>query len=116
MFYSQSENVALHAVFRLLNLTNTRGRDSAIEVARRLSALLGTDACVHRSSTERSFWKSGFWVIPKMTPANYSTSISPFEYGKSGKEEEKTQKFENLENGKSFLDEIKTFFTVFEGL
>ena len=26
------------------------------------------------------------------------------------------QKFEYLENGKSFLDEIKTFFIVFEGL
>ena len=47
---------------------------------------------------------------------NYSTSISPFESGKSGKEEEKIQKFEYLENEKSFLDEIKTFFTVFEGL
>ena len=47
---------------------------------------------------------------------NYSTSICPFESGKSGKEEEKIQKFEYLENGNSFLDEIKKFFTVFEGL
>ena len=50
-----------------------------------------------------------------MTPANlckpihdiinYSISISPFEYGKCGKEGEKLQKFEYLENEKSFLDE-----------
>ena len=45
---------------------------------------------------------------------NYSTSICPFETGKCGKEGEKLQKFEYLENEKSFLDE--TFFTVFEGL
>ena len=32
------------------------------------------------------------------------------------RKEEKLQKFEYLENEKSFLDEIKTFFTVFEGL
>ena len=34
------------------------------------------------------------------------------------KKERKTkiQKFEYLENEKSFLDEIKTFFIVFEGL
>ena len=52
-----------------------------------------------------------------MTPANlrkpmhdiinYSTSIFSFESKKSEKEEEKTQEFEYLENGKSFLDEIK---------
>ena len=47
---------------------------------------------------------------------NYSTSICPFESGKSEKEEEKIQKFEYLENEKSFLDEIKKFFTVFDGL
>ena len=50
---------------------------------------------------------SGFWVIPKITPSNlckpmhdinYFTSICPFESGKSGKEEEKIQKFEYLEN------------------
>ena len=40
----------------------------------------------------------------------------PFESGKCGKEGKKSQKFEYLENEKSFLDEIKTFFTVFEGL
>ena len=33
---------------------------------------------------------------------------------KEGKK--KIQKFEYLENEKSFLDEIKTFFIVFEGL
>ena len=47
---------------------------------------------------------------------DYSTSICPFESAKSGKEEEKIQKFEYLENGKSFLDEIKNNFSVFEGL
>ena len=41
---------------------------------------------------------------------NYSTSICPFEFGKSGNEEEKIQKFEYLENEKSFLDEIKSIF------
>ena len=54
-----------------------------------------------------------------MTPANlckpihdiinYSTSICPLESGKCGKEGEKLQKFEYLENEKSFLDEIKNF-------
>ena len=44
---------------------------------------------------------------------NYSTSICPFESGKSGKEEEKIQKFEYLENEKSFLDEIKNIFRSF---
>ena len=63
---------------------------------------------------------SGFWVIPKITPANlckpmhdiinYSTSICPFE---SGKEEEKIQKSEYLENEKSFLDETKNTFHSF---
>ena len=38
---------------------------------------------------------------------NYSISICPFESKKSGKEEEKIQKFEYLENGNSFLNEIK---------
>ena len=47
---------------------------------------------------------------------NYSTSICPFESVKCGKKEEKLQKFEYLENEKSFLDEIKNIFTVFEGL
>ena len=44
-----------------------------------------------------------------MHDINYSTSICPFEYGKSGREEEKIQKFEYLKNQKSF-------FTVFERL
>ena len=34
---------------------------------------------------------------------NYSTSIYPFESGKCGKEVKKLQKFEYLENKKSFL-------------
>ena len=38
---------------------------------------------------------------------NYFTSICPFEFGISGNEEEKIQKFEYLENEKSFSDEIK---------
>ena len=44
---------------------------------------------------------------------NYSTSIFPFESGKSGKEEEKIQKIEYLENGKSLSDEIKNIFQSF---
>ena len=69
---------------------------------------------------------SGFWVILKITSPNlcksiydiisYSTSTYPFESGKCGKEGEKLQKFEYLKNEKSFLDEIKTFFIIFEGL
>ena len=69
---------------------------------------------------------SSFRVIPKITSANlckpihdiinYSTSIWPFEFGKGGKEGKKSQNFQYLENEKSFLDEIKTFFIVFEGL
>ena len=65
-------------------------------------------------------------MIPKIASANlckqihdiinYSTSACPFESGKFGKEGKKLQKFEYPENGKSFIDEIKTFFTVFEGL
>ena len=47
---------------------------------------------------------------------NYSTSICPFESRKKRKGRGKIQKFEYLENKKSFLDEIKTFFIVFEGL
>ena len=35
---------------------------------------------------------------------NYSIFICPFESGKSGKEGEKLQRFEYLENEKSFLD------------
>ena len=41
---------------------------------------------------------------------NYSISICPFESGKCGKEGKKLQKFEYLENEKSFLDEIKNIF------
>ena len=47
---------------------------------------------------------------------NYSTSICPFESGKSGKEGEKLQKFEYLENKKNFLNEKKTYFLVFKRL
>ena len=47
---------------------------------------------------------------------NYSISICSFESGKCGKEEKKLQKFEHLENEKSFLDELKNIFTVFEWL
>ena len=47
---------------------------------------------------------------------NYSTSSCPLESGKCGKARKKIQKFEYLENEKSFLDEIKTFFIVFKGL
>ena len=53
------------------------------------------------------------WVIPKIMSANlckpihdisYSTSICPFESEKCGKEGKKIQKFEYLENEKSFLE------------
>ena len=44
---------------------------------------------------------------------NYSTSICPFETGKSGKEEEKIQKVEYLKNTKSFLDEMRNIFHSF---
>ena len=46
----------------------------------------------------------------------YSTSICPFESGKCGKERKKLQKFEYLENEKSFFDEMQKNFIVFEGL
>ena len=46
---------------------------------------------------------------------NYSTSICPFKFGKFGKEEEKIQKFEYLENKKSFLDAIKNIFQFLKG-
>ena len=45
----------------------------------------------------------------------YSTSICPFESGKCGKEEKKSQKFEYLEKEKSFFDEIKNIFHGFWG-
>ena len=44
---------------------------------------------------------------------NYSTVICPFESRQYGKEGEKLQKFECLENEKSFLDEIKNIFHTF---
>ena len=44
---------------------------------------------------------------------SYSTSICPFESGKSGKKGEKIQKIKYLENEKSFLDEIKNIFHSF---
>ena len=47
---------------------------------------------------------------------NYSTSICPFVSGKCGKEGKKLQKFEYLQKEKSFFDEKKTLFIVFEGL
>ena len=46
---------------------------------------------------------------------NYYTSICSFESGKCGKEGEKLQKFEYLENGKSFLDKIKNIFQFLKG-
>ena len=55
-------------------------------------------------------------VTPMHGIINYSTSICPFESGKSGKEEEKIQKFEYLEKKKSFLDEIKNIFHSFKRL
>ena len=63
---------------------------------------------------------SGLWVILKIKSANscktiydinYSTSICPFEFGKCEKEGKKLQKFDYLENEKSFLDEIKKHFS-----
>ena len=47
---------------------------------------------------------------------NYFTSICHFESGKCGKEGKKLQNFEYLKNEKSFFNDIKTFFIVFEGL
>ena len=47
---------------------------------------------------------------------NYSTSICLCKSGKCGKEGKKLQKFQCLENEKNFLDGIKTFSIVFEGL
>ena len=67
--------------------------------------------------------QSSCWFISKITSANlcksihdiinYSTYICPFVSGKCGKEGEKIQKFEHLENKKSFLDEIKNSFYSF---
>ena len=47
---------------------------------------------------------------------NYSTSICPFVSGKCGKEGKKLEKFDYLENEKSFLGKIKNTFPSFEGL
>ena len=44
---------------------------------------------------------------------NYSTYICPIVSGKCGKEAKKLQKFEYLENDKSFLDELKNTFHSF---
>ena len=44
---------------------------------------------------------------------NCSTSICLFESGKCGKDRKISQKFEYLENGKSFLDETKNIFYSF---
>ena len=41
---------------------------------------------------------------------NYSTFICLFESGKCGKEVKKLQKFEYIENKKSFFDETKYIF------
>ena len=44
---------------------------------------------------------------------NYSTSAFPFESGKCGKEGEKLQKIEYIENKKSFFDEVENIFPSF---
>ena len=49
----------------------------------------------------------------KLWHLNYATSICPFESGKCGKEGKKFQKFEYLENEKSFVDETKNIFHSF---
>ena len=69
---------------------------------------------------------SRFDCIPKITSANickivyniinYSTFICPFEFLKCGKEGKKLQKIEYLESKKSFFDEMKNIFIVFERL
>ena len=61
--------------------------------------------------------------MPKITSAdlcktihditNYSTSICTFESARCEKEGKKLQKFEYLENEKSFLDETKNIFHSF---
>ena len=78
---------------------------------------------IHYLTKFHDIMQSSFWVILKITPANlcnsiddvinYSTSICPFESGKCGKKEKNLEKFEYLENEKSFLDEIKNTFHSF---
>ena len=46
---------------------------------------------------------------------NYTISICPFQSKKCGKEGKKLQKFEYVENEKSFFDEIKNIFYNFLG-
>ena len=63
------------------------------------------------------------WVISKLASANlckpihditnYSTTTCPFLSGKCGQEGKNLQKFEFLENEKSFCDEIKNPFHSF---
>ena len=55
-----------------------------------------------------SYSKNYIWPIYDII--NYSTLICPFQ---SGKEGEKLQKFEYLENEKRYLDEIKNIFLSF---
>ena len=47
---------------------------------------------------------------------NYSTSICLLEFRRCGKEGKKLQKFEYLENEKSFFNEMKNIFIAFDGL
>ena len=71
---------------------------------------------------EDVIWSS-FLVVPNSTSANlckpihdiinYSTSICSFQSGKCGKGGKKLQKFEYLENKKSFFNEIKNIFYSF---
>ena len=66
-------------------------------------------------------WQKAFSLISSwdhcqiLAIRNIWHAASRVESGKCGKEGEKLQKFEYLENEKSFLDEIKTFFIFFEG-
>ena len=65
-------------------------------------------------------------MIPKITSANlckpihdiinYFTSICPFVSEKRDRGGKKIQKYEYLENEKSFLGEIRNIFIVFERL
>ena len=66
---------------------------------------------------------NGCWDISKIASlnlckpihdiTNYSTTTWPFVFRKCGKEGKKLQKFEYLENEKSFFDEIKNTFHSF---